>query len=79
LKYEIALSIFEAKCVWISGPHRGGKDDMTIFQEGLKGKIQPGKKAIADRGYERQHADEQMLAQPNAVDSKRLNNFKSRA
>jgi hypothetical protein len=79
LKYEIALSVYESKCVWISGPHIGGKHDLTIFREGLKDKIRPGKKAIADRGYDTNHVDEQMLAPPNAVDSKRLNNFKSRA
>ena len=41
-RYEIAISIKMDKCVWISGPHRAGKHDMTIFHEGLKGMIQPG-------------------------------------
>jgi hypothetical protein len=63
--------------------HRGGKHDITIFREGLKGKIREGKKAIVDRGYGRGYAanrrDERMLSQPNGIDSKELNNFKSRA
>jgi hypothetical protein len=79
VKYEIALSIFKPKCVWISGPHRGGKHDLTIFREGLKNKIKPGKKAIVDRGYATSEPDEKMLSQPNETDSKRLNNFKSQA
>ena len=79
LKYEIALSVFRPKCVWISGPHRGGKHDLTIFREGLKAKMPPGKLVIADRGYNTSNADEKMLSQPNDLDSKELNNFKSRA
>jgi hypothetical protein len=79
VKYEVAMSIFKPKCVWISGPHRGGKHDMTIFREGLKQKIKPGGLGIVDRGYATSQLDERMLSQPNAMDSKELNNFKSRA
>jgi hypothetical protein len=69
VKYEIALSVFQPKCVWISGPHRGGKHDNTIFREGLKHKIQPWKKCPVDRGYVTSKPDEKMLSQPNACDS----------
>jgi hypothetical protein len=31
VKYEIGLSVFRSQCVWISGPHRAAKHDMTIF------------------------------------------------
>jgi DDE superfamily endonuclease len=79
LKYEIAMSVFKPKCVWISGPHRGGKHDIVIFREGLKGKIAQGKRVIADRGYVTSRDDEKMLSTPDALDSKELNNFKSRA
>jgi hypothetical protein len=80
VKYEVAMSVFRPQCIWISGPHRrGGKHDITIFREGLKQKIKPGGKAIVDRGYVSNRRDEKMLAQPNACDSKALNNFKSRA
>lgn len=79
VKYEVALSIFTAKCVWISGPHRGAKHDLTIFREGLKAQIQPGKLVIADRGYTSSRPDERMLSIPNPMDSEELNNFKSRA
>jgi hypothetical protein len=79
VKYEIAVSIFKSKCVWISGPHRGGKHDITIFREGLKDKIKQGKKLPVDRGYKSSKLDEGMLSPPCALDSKELNNFKSRA
>jgi hypothetical protein len=79
LKYEIAMSVFSPKCVWISGPHCGGKHDLTIFREGLKGKISPGKLVIADRGYVTSKADEKLLSTPDVMDSTALYNFKSRA
>lgn len=79
LKYEIALSIFRPQCVWISGPHPGGKHDLAIFREGLKGKIRPGKLVIADRGYTTSRVDEKMMSTPEELDSQALKNFKSRA
>ena len=52
LKYEIAVAIFEDKIVWVNGPFRGGKHDLSIFREdGLMDKIQDGKMGITDRGY----------------------------
>ena len=53
VKYEIGLSVHDAKCVWISGPHRGAKHDLTIWREGgLKAKMPPGKLGIIDQGYD---------------------------
>ena len=78
-KFEIGLSIFQPQCVWISGPHRGGMHDLEIFRMGLKHMIGEGKLVIADRGYETQKEDEQMLCTPSLLDSKELYSFKSRA
>jgi DDE superfamily endonuclease len=83
VKYELACSIFHAKCVWINGPFRGGKHDMTVFREdGLKAKMlatAPGKIAIADRGYATSRPDEvAILATPNETDPEALGNFKRR-
>ena len=39
LDYEVALSIFEPKCVWIVGPHAAGTNDITVFRKKLKIKI----------------------------------------
>jgi hypothetical protein len=81
VKYELAVSIFRPKCVWINGPFRGGKHDMTIFREdGLKAKMlfTQSKIANADRGYATSRADEVgILATPNQMDPEALRNFKS--
>jgi hypothetical protein len=79
VKYEIAILTYSSKVCWISGPHAGGKHDLTMFREGLKQKITPGKKVHADRGYKSKLADELMFSNPNNLDSKELQNFKSRS
>jgi hypothetical protein len=79
LKYEIAVCNYYSQICWVSGPHAGGKHDLTIFREGLKQKIVDGKRVNVDRGYRSSRADERMLSIPNACDSKLLCNFKSRS
>ena len=32
IKYEIAMSVFDSKCVWVNGPFRGGKHDLKIYE-----------------------------------------------
>jgi hypothetical protein len=80
VKYEIGLDTFRAKCVWINGPFRGGKHDVTIFREdGLKAKMlsaAPGKIANGDRGYV---GEVGIMATPNENDHEALAKFKSRA
>jgi len=80
-KYEIAIDVYESKVVWISGQHRGGKSDWTIYLEGLCKLIPQGKKVIADRGYGSKETPNESakVAIPNACDSKELANFKARA
>ena len=76
-RYEIALSVRTGKCVWISGPHKAGKHDMTVFREGLKQMIQPGDVVIADRGYQTSRADESFMSTPNGQDSIEVARFKT--
>jgi len=79
-KFEIAICIWTSKVVWISGPHRGGKLDKTIFGEGLVHLIPAGKLGIMDRGYQLKDRDlERRISKPRATDSKELHNFKARA
>ena len=90
-KYEIALSLFRAKCIHIAGPYRGGMHDLEVFRGGgLKEKLKRNqerlkchqnkpKRAIVDRGYRTSREDEEgMLSYPDNMDSKELGNFKSR-
>ena len=74
------MAVFRPQVVWISGPYRGAEHDITIFREGgLKDKIAPGKKTIADKGYITHLEEEKMIAWPNNLDSDELARFKSRA
>eukprot|EP00978_Attheya_sp_CCMP212_P032891 scaffold130275_cov48-Attheya_sp.AAC.1 len=77
--FEIGLSIYRNKIVWISGPHRAGKGDLVIFRQGLKLRIAKGKLVVVDLGYQSSEPDEQRLLVPSHLDLKELYNFKSRA
>ena len=52
LDYEVALSIFQPKCVWIAGPYPAGKHDITVYRKKLKKKMLDARAAsgIAYRG-----------------------------
>jgi len=80
LDYEIALSIFENKCVWVNGPFPAGKNDISVFRslDGLKEKmttVANGKLGIADLGYRGEAAT---LTTPNSHDDSAVREFKSR-
>ena len=51
LKYEVAISIYSGDIVWVYGPHRGAKHDLTIFREKLKTMLDEGEMVEADQGY----------------------------
>ena len=80
LRYELALDIHKSRLIWINGPYKSGSDqDITIFQTGgLKDKVMqlPGKKGIADRGYE---GEELWLSLPTSRDKPFVHQYKSRA
>jgi hypothetical protein len=81
LKYEIAMDIYRSKVVWISGPHRGGMHDKSIFVDmGLKDKIPVGKLVVSDRVYGNKKipGDHAKMSLPNAQDDRELANFKAR-
>jgi len=77
LMYELALSLFESKLVWVKGPIGAGKSDLAVYQSDLKQRIPAGKKAVTDRGYN--DSKDPKLSQPNSMDSKQLQTFKARA
>ena len=80
IKFEVGLSVYESKCVWLNGPVRGGEHDLTLLRRGgLLKKLKPGKLAICDRGYRSQIKEEQeKISLPNEMDLPAVNNFKSR-
>ena len=84
-KYMIAMSICNSRCVFLSKDYDGAVQDKEMFLDcGLKDLLLPNEMIIADRGFlfdEKKHPElVTMFATPNlGVDSKELNNFKSRA
>jgi hypothetical protein len=47
----LGISIFSGDIVWRNGPHRGGKNDITIFVERLRDMLEEGEMIEADAGY----------------------------
>ena len=78
LAYEIAISVYSSKVVWVRGPFPAGTSDLSIFKrtgKGLKHKMPPGTKAIADRAY----TSESLCATRNdEFDDGRVRKFKRR-
>lgn len=75
VKYEVALDVLTGRCVWINGPFQGSKNDLTIFRQGLKHLIPPGKYAIADKGYK---GEPTCISFPNHLDDEDIKEFKKR-
>ena len=77
LLYEVAMSIYEDKCVWINGPIPGGEtNDKGLFNRKLKGMIPPGMRALGDSGY---GGDPEKVTLKYAQDSATVRKFKRRA
>lgn len=51
LRHEVAISIYSGDVVWVCGPHRGAKHDLTIFREKLKHMLNEGEMVEADKGH----------------------------
>lgn len=76
LNYELALSIYEQKLVWINGPFPASRHDITIFREegGLLSKIPEGCRVIADNGY---NGEAKVVSTPNPHDHPLVRSLKS--
>jgi len=76
LAYEVAMSIYENRCVWMNGPFPAGKNDVSIFRSALKNKMPHGKLGIADKGCRGELA---LLSLPNSHDVEEVRELKGRA
>jgi hypothetical protein len=83
LNYEVALSIFEQRCVWIAGPYPAGTNDITVFRHGLKQKMLEAREAsgidhrgCGDKGY---RGERKLLSTPSSMDNEEVRDFKGRA
>jgi DDE superfamily endonuclease len=75
--YELGLSVFNNKLVWINGPMKASRHDVTVFRRaGLRAMIPDGHRVIGDSGYA---GEPTVVSTPNAHDPVMLRRFKSRA
>jgi DDE superfamily endonuclease len=77
--YEVGISLFTSNLIWLSGPHKAGENDKTIFAKpgGLKELLaQEGLKAIGDKFY---NGHQNEVCTFNAQDSDEVKKFKNRA
>lgn len=78
LAYELALSLYESKLVWLKGPlPAGSNNDRKIFKSELRQKIPDGKKVVTDGGY--RNRKDPVISAPNSHDAPELRTFKARA
>jgi hypothetical protein len=78
LAYELGIAIHQNKLVWINGPFPAGThNDLSMYraENGLKSKMPPGKKCIADRLYR----NEPTITIRNPLDNADVSEFKNRA
>jgi DDE superfamily endonuclease len=79
LSYEIVVSLWESRIIWINGPYPASYHDSTIFDVpgGLRNKLQgTGKRLIGDKGYS---AHDDIVSIMNAHDSPEVSKVKTRA
>lgn len=76
LDYEVALSLFHDKIVWVSEPYPAGTHDVTIFRANLIHLIPPNKKVIGDKGY---NGPGDIVRRTNQGDDENMRKFKRRA
>jgi DDE superfamily endonuclease len=77
LDYELGISVFDNALVWMNGPFKGSRHDITVFRRaGLKQQIPEGHRIIGDTGY---LGESLVISTPNAHDPAALRKFKSRA
>ena len=77
LAYEIGLTIFDSRVVWVIGPYQAAVHDKEIYESKLKKKIPVGKKVVADRGY-RGEEGRRTLSIRNTHDTPAVKDFKRR-
>jgi len=80
LVYEIAISVYYNKVVWLQGPYHAADGDREIYKTKLRKKMleTPGKLCIADRGYKYDEGKNTTLSIRNSLDTEAVKAFKRR-
>lgn len=76
LNYELAVSIWENKLVWMNGPFPATSNDQGVYNKGLANKVHRNKLVVCDKGY---NLRSETLCKPDPRDSIELREFKARA
>jgi hypothetical protein len=78
VSYELGISIYNNRLVWINGPSfPAGQSVIQTYRkpDGLKSKIPAGKRVIGDEGYK----GELQISTRNAQDTRAVKNLMNRA
>jgi len=79
VNYELGISLYEPKLIWLYGPTQPGKlTDLMVFQESLKFKLPAGTKVIGD-GIFSAVSERDYISTKNDLDPRSLRQFKNRA
>ena len=62
-------------CVWINGPFKASKSDITIYREGLRQLIPAGKLVVADKAY---RGEPDTVSYPSELDDNEVAAIKRR-
>ena len=77
LNYELGISVFDNALVWMNGPFKASRHDITIFRRGgLQDLVPEGNRIIGDHDY---IGEPNLISTPNSHDPAALRKFKSRA
>ena len=79
LNYELGISVYDNALIWLNGPFKASSHDIAVYRapEGLKSKLPPNARVIADRGYASKK-EVATLSTPNLEDTKAIRKFKRR-
>ena len=78
--HEIAIDLWQSRCVHCKVSDRASVPDLTAFRQELRGKMAPGKRLIADKGYiSFRNNEHDIIAFPNPLDTPAVKDFKDRA
>ena len=76
VNYQVGLSIYESKVLWVYGPAPPGPlNDIAVFRDRLKHKIPDGKRVIGDEGY---RGEPEYVSTKNNFDPRYMAEFKER-
>lgn len=75
VKYEVAIDVLTGNVVWVNGPFKASKSDVTIFREGLKNLLPEGKLVVGDKAL---RGEPESASVPNHLDHPDVAELKKR-